>query len=203
MTVVPVCDVSLTQVFAETSQGGIRMNLGNFISLKLGQSMSVGLWSLILTSGIQNGQYRMSCLMTKPTKWHVRPVKTQIGPVWSVFNVRMKKTLGPWPSLKRTTKTLIRLGRCPGWSKSLLRAQIILLVLSWGSSNKNYFKVKFCTIQTCYSRHILNCLSWPNYMTQKHEFWIKWAVPNDLICTVVVVCLFVLRFYFTYRSKTM
>ena len=31
--------------------------------------------------------YRMSCLMTKPTKWHVRPAKTQISlsirPVWS------------------------------------------------------------------------------------------------------------------------
>ena len=34
---------------------------------------------------------------TKPTKWHVRPVKTQISlgirPVWSVFAVRMKKAL--------------------------------------------------------------------------------------------------------------
>ena len=33
--------------------------------------------------------------MTKPTKWHVRPAKTQISlgisPVWSVFTVRMKK----------------------------------------------------------------------------------------------------------------
>ena len=35
------------------------------------------------------------CLMTKPTKWHVRPVKTQISlgilPVWSVFAFRIKK----------------------------------------------------------------------------------------------------------------
>ena len=34
-------------------------------------------------------------LMTKPTKWHVRPAKTQINlgirPVWSVFAGRMKK----------------------------------------------------------------------------------------------------------------
>ena len=34
-------------------------------------------------------------LVTKPTKWHVRPVKTQISlgicPVWSVFAVHMKK----------------------------------------------------------------------------------------------------------------
>ena len=37
----------------------------------------------------------MSLLMSKPTKCHVRPVKTQLSlgirPVWSVFTVRMKK----------------------------------------------------------------------------------------------------------------
>ena len=37
----------------------------------------------------------MSRLLTKPTKWHVRPAKTQISlgirPVWSVFAVCMKK----------------------------------------------------------------------------------------------------------------
>ena len=40
-------------------------------------------------------QIKVSCIMTKPTKWHVRPAKTQISlgvhPVWSVFAVRMKK----------------------------------------------------------------------------------------------------------------
>ena len=39
----------------------------------------------------------LSCLMTKPTKWHVCPAKTQISlaicTVWSVFAVRRKK---PW-----------------------------------------------------------------------------------------------------------
>ena len=36
--------------------------------------------------------------------------------------------------IKRTAKTLIRLGECPGWSESSLVAQAILLVLSyWGS----------------------------------------------------------------------
>ena len=38
---------------------------------------------------------KMSRLMTKPTKWHVRPAKAQISlginPVWSVFAVCMKK----------------------------------------------------------------------------------------------------------------
>ena len=37
--------------------------------------------------------------------------------------------------LMRTAKTLIRPGRCPGWSESSLGTQTILLVLSWGGSN--------------------------------------------------------------------
>ena len=36
----------------------------------------------------------LSRLMTKQTKWHVRPAKTQINlgnrPVWSVFHVHLK-----------------------------------------------------------------------------------------------------------------
>ena len=68
--------------------------------------------------------------MTKPTKWHVHPVKTQISlgirPVCSVFAIR---SLG---SFKPTAKTLIRLGGC---SESLLVAQVSLLVLSCGGSN--------------------------------------------------------------------
>ena len=39
--------------------------------------------------------WQMNRIMTKPTKWHVCPAKTQISlgicPVWSVFAVRMKK----------------------------------------------------------------------------------------------------------------
>ena len=37
----------------------------------------------------------------------------------------------------RTAKTLIRLGGCPGWSESLLGAQVITLVLSCSGSNNN------------------------------------------------------------------
>ena len=41
--------------------------------------------------------------MTKPTKWHVRPAKTQISlgirPVWSVFAVHSMGSWGPYASL--------------------------------------------------------------------------------------------------------
>ena len=76
----------------------------------------------------------MSHLMTKPTKWHVRPAKTQISlgirPVWS------ESSLSAWRKLpiKRTAKTLIRLGGCPGWSEFSLGAHAISLVLSRGGS---------------------------------------------------------------------
>ena len=40
-------------------------------------------------------QTKLSRLMRKPTKWHLRPAKTRISlgicPVWSVFAVRMKR----------------------------------------------------------------------------------------------------------------
>ena len=45
-----------------------------------------------------------------------------------------EETLGPSLPIERTAKTLIRLGRCPGWSESSLGAHVILLVLSCGSS---------------------------------------------------------------------
>ena len=46
-----------------------------------------------------------------------------------------EEDLDPWLSLEHTAKTLIRLGGCPGWSESLLGAQLILLVLSCSGSN--------------------------------------------------------------------
>ena len=45
-----------------------------------------------------------------------------------------EETLRPQLPLEGTVKTLIRLGRCPVWSESLLGTQIILLVLSCSGS---------------------------------------------------------------------
>ena len=77
----------------------------------------------------------MSSCTTKPTKWHVRPAKTQISlgirPVWSEFSLFAWRKFGPKLPIKRTAKTLIRLGRCPGWSEFSLGAQVILFVLSY------------------------------------------------------------------------
>ena len=60
------------------------------------------------------------CCTTKPTKWPMRPAKTPISPVWSIFAVCWMGSLRPKVSScgQRT------------WSESLLGAHIILLVLS-------------------------------------------------------------------------
>ena len=67
----------------------------------------------------------LSQLMTKPTKWYVRPAKTQISlsihPIWSVFAVHMKKAWVLSYPLSVQWRP-IRLGKCPGWSESSLVA---------------------------------------------------------------------------------
>ena len=75
--------------------------------------------------------------MTKPTKWHVRPAKTQISmgihPVWSEFSLSAWRKLGSlatrWTCSEDSdqTRQMPRLG-----------AHAISLVLSWGGSNASY-----------------------------------------------------------------
>ena len=71
--------------------------------------------------------------MTKPTKWHKCPAKTQISlgirRLTRVFAVRMKEACVLSYQLS-AQRRLIRLGECPGWSESSLDAQVIWLVLS-------------------------------------------------------------------------
>ena len=76
----------------------------------------------------QTSKTYISHLMTKPTKWHVRPAKTQISlgiPPQSDLSLCCphEETLGPKLPIQRRAKTLIRLGGCPGWSESSLGAQ--------------------------------------------------------------------------------
>ena len=82
-------------------------------------------------------QLQISHLMAKPAKWQVHPAKTHISlvirPVWSDFTVRKKKArVLSYPMSAQWR--LIKLGGCPGWSKSSL-GTVILLVLSWGGSD--------------------------------------------------------------------
>ena len=56
------------------------------------------LFQLLLFSDTERLKQSMSHLMTKPTKWHVRPAKTQISlgirPVWSESSLSAWRKLG-------------------------------------------------------------------------------------------------------------
>ena len=79
----------------------------------------------------------------KTNKMTVRPVKTQISPVWSVFAVRMKDSCVLSYPL-RAQRRLISLGRCPGWSESSLGTQVIVLVLSCDGSKFYWYLCYTC-----------------------------------------------------------
>ena len=114
--------------------------------------------------------WQLSQGMTKPTKWSVRPAKTQISlgirPVWSELELSAWRKLGPKLPTERKAKTLIRLGGCPGWSESSLGTKVILLVLSCGGS-KCFF------IRSTHAAHIhfITCFTFrvePNMKSFSH-----------------------------------
>ena len=73
----------------------------------------------------------MSRLMTKPTKWHVRPAETHISlgirPVWSEFLLSLATH---WAHSEDSDQT----GRMPRLIWVFAGRTVILLVLSWGGS---------------------------------------------------------------------
>ena len=91
--------------------------------------------------------WKLSRRTTKPTKWHVRPAKTQISlgirQVWSEPSTCSQSVAKDQCFFWRTAKTLIRLGGCPGWSESSLGTHAILSVLSCGGSLNFEFTLKF------------------------------------------------------------
>ena len=82
--------------------------------------------TLLAFLGFHCSTCHMSRFMTKPTKWHVRPAKTQISlgihPLWSESSPSAWIKLGSLATHWVQGKTLIRLGGCPGWSESSLAA---------------------------------------------------------------------------------
>ena len=102
---------------------------GRTHSYPFGSGLCIFVWSFLY--------FHMSCPLTKPTKWPVSPVKTQISlgicPVWSVFAICMMKH---W-AFNYLLSTQWRLWADPGWSLSSLGEHIIFLVLSCGGSYNN------------------------------------------------------------------
>ena len=82
---------------------------------------------------------KMNRLMTKPTKWHVHPAKTQISlvirPVWSESSLSRSRKLGSltthWVHGEDSDQT----GQMPRLIWVLAWGTVNLFVLSWGGSN--------------------------------------------------------------------
>ena len=77
-------------------------------------------------------------LMTKPTKWHVRPTKTQISlgirPVWSESSLSAWRNLGHLTTYWAHSEDSDQTGRMPRLIWVCARRTVILLVLSRGGS---------------------------------------------------------------------
>ena len=88
-----------------------------------------------------SGHRHLNRDMTKPTKWHVRPAKTQIS--LGIRPVLSMSSLCAFMVALRTQSFLRRTARiCPDWLEALLGAHVILLVLSWCSSFRLQWKCK-------------------------------------------------------------
>ena len=89
-------------------------------------------------TSLTSKKVHMSRLVTKPTKWHVRPAKTPnslgIRPVWSESSLSALRKLGSlathWAHREDSDQT----GLMPRLIWVFAGRTVILLVLSWGSS---------------------------------------------------------------------
>ena len=95
-----------------------------------------------------NTQYS-SRLTTKPTKWCVRPAKTQLSlgirPVWSESSLCAHWVAKDPSFLHADSEDSDQIRRMLGWSESSLGAHAILLVLPWGGLNA---KLRCATMHT-------------------------------------------------------
>ena len=83
-----------------------------------------------------------------------------------------------------TAKTLIRLGRCPGWSESLLGAHAILLVLSWGGS------FEYSSYSLSFMPHVQTIPLWPSKglcMKKKYDSYTLFWCRNFFIFQVPLI----------------
>ena len=124
-------NLTLAMIAINRLKASINQILGSFMwKMGFSQGGILVIWTDLLD--LYKRQKYMSCLMTKPTKWVCASIDSD-QPDRSL-HCPHEETSGPKLPIKRTVKTLIRLGGCPGCSESLLGAHATLLVLSWDGS---------------------------------------------------------------------
>ena len=101
------------------------------------------------------GFLHLSRLISKPAKWLCVQRRRRSAWASAKSDQNLRCVFYGWlrtqAFFKRTVKTLIRLGGCPGWSESLLGTHAISLVLSWGGSFLLCTHEYFCEVLRTYS----------------------------------------------------
>ena len=96
-------------------------------------------WTLSLKEMNKGKINKMSCLMTKPTKGHMCPAKTQISlgihPVWSESSLSAWRKLGSLATNWVHSEDCDQTGRIPMLICVFAGLTVILLVLSWADSS--------------------------------------------------------------------
>ena len=119
----------------------------------------------------------VSCLMTKPTKWHVRSATTQISlgitPVWSVSSLSAWRKLGSLATHWAHNEDLDQTGRMPRLIWVFAGCTVILLVSSGGSLCRPWWDCFF-------RRHRM-----PGY-TVCSDLSVKYSEPVRYVVTFLV-----------------
>ena len=135
-----------TTLIQHQEEGPTIEKLQHFTHRQTNSQATISILSLSGLTTMQNKTKR-NRLMTKPTKWHVRPAKTQISlgirPVWSESSL-----CAQW----MTTKT-DQTGRMPRLIWVFAGRIPTLLVLSWGGSTNTTHKTQ--TIRIVKHKHLL------------------------------------------------
>ena len=102
----------------------------------------------IILMKIITAAWNLSHDMIKPTKWGCASAQSDQS-----LRCPHEESLGPQLPIERTAKTLIRLGRCPGWSESLLGAYSLCWfchvtaylceILGWEKVKSQFLAIKF------------------------------------------------------------
>ena len=121
-----------------------------------------------------NGKKNTSRLMTKPTKWHVRPAKTQISlgirPVWSESSLSAWRKLGSLATHWAHSEDSDQTGRMPKliWVFVGCTCHFVSFVTRRLSHEVTTLEIFQCSSNTCgWSWYIAYCLPHDNKVPKK------------------------------------
>ena len=124
--------------------------------LQIGLAFITGSWSLCCpsTCTCMPTFPNLSHHTTKPTKWHVCPVKPQISlgihPVWSESSLSAWRKLGSLATHCAHSKNSDQTGRMPKLICVFTGRTVILLVLSWGGWFHNFLLLLLVPVEGCH-----------------------------------------------------